>query len=268
VEEGHSVNRVIPSVIEELKIWLGLWRLLKPMIAKATIACYGNALMKQTPLFLLVFSALLLVFRTVSAAEVVHDFAKWENEIAAFESIDRTNPPPQGALLFTGSSTIRLWKTLAKDFPDQQVINRGFGGCEIADCAHFADRIVVLYQPRLVCLRSGGNDINNGKSAEQVFEDFKDFVAKVHSKLPQTEIIFISLCPSVARWQQADKEKELNQKIEQYTRGAPHLKYIETYPMSLGPDGKPRPELFIADRLHFNAEGYKLLAERVRPFVK
>ena len=90
----------------------------------------------------------------------------------------------------------------------------------------------------------------------------------MHSKLPHTDIVFISLCPSVARWQQADKEKELNQKVEHYVHGVPHLKYIEMYSMSLGQDGKPRPDLFVADRLHFNAEGYKLLAEQVRSFVK
>ena len=75
-------------------------------------------------------------------AEGRHDFEKWEKEIAAFEQTDRTNPPPRGALLFIGSSTIRFWKTLAQDFPGQHVINRGFGGSEIADSTHFAGRIV------------------------------------------------------------------------------------------------------------------------------
>jgi lysophospholipase L1-like esterase len=221
--------------------------------------------MKQISSIRLVLALLAWGFHNAFAAEVAHDFGKWENEIAAFEQMDRTNAPPKGAMLFTGSSTIRFWKTLAQDFPDQAVINRGFGGCEIADCAHFADRIIIPCHPRLVFLRAGGNDIHAGKSADQVFEDFKEFVVNVHAKLPETDIVFISLCPSVARWQQAHKEKELNQKVEQYVKGRPHLKYIETYSMSLGPDGKPRPELFVADRLHFNAEGYKLLAEQVRP---
>src|SRR5207245_85827 len=118
------------------------------------------------------------------AANLPHDFAKWEPEIAAFEQSDRANPPPQNAVLFIGSSTIRLWKSLPQDFPQQHVINRGFGGSEIADSTHFAERIIFPYQPRMVFLRAGGNDIHAGKSPEQVFSDFKEFAVKIHSKLP------------------------------------------------------------------------------------
>ncbi len=199
------------------------------------------------------------------AAETRHDFDRWEPEIAAYERQDRTNLPPRGAQLFIGSSTIRLWKTLATDFPEHRVINRGFGGSQIVDATHFADRIIFPYAPSMILLRAGGNDLWAGKSPEQVFADFQEFVKTVRARLPQADIVFISLSPSIARWKQADQEKTLNRMVEDYARGQPHLKYLETYPVVLGPDGKPRPELFVADQLHFNAEGYRLLAERVRP---
>ncbi len=212
--------------------------------------------------------ALLMVFVPAAfCAEAGHDFGKWEREIAAFERMDQTNPPPKDALLFVGSSTIRFWKTLAQDYPHHRVINRGFGGSEIADATHFAGRIVFPYAPKGVFLRAGGNDLHAGKSVEQVFADYKEFVTVVHGKLPQAEIIFIGLSPSLARWDQHEKEKALNQLIEDYCKQSPHLKYIEDYDMVLGEDGKPRAELFVADKLHFNAEGYKLLVERVRPFL-
>jgi lysophospholipase L1-like esterase len=198
-------------------------------------------------------------------AQTNHDFARWEKEIAAYEQADRTNPPPKGALLFIGSSTIRLWKTLAEDFPEHRVINRGFGGSQIVDSTHFAERIIFAYEPKMILLRAGGNDLWAGKSPDQVFIEFKEFVAKVHGRLPETEIVFISLCPSVARWKQADKEKALNALVQEFARQTSWVKYIETYSMSLGPDRQPRPELFVADKLHFNAEGYKLLADLVRP---
>jgi len=198
-------------------------------------------------------------------AETNHHFDRWEKEIAAYEQMDRTNPPPQGAVLFIGSSTIRLWKTLAQDFPDHRVINRGFGGSQIVDATHFAERVIFPYAPRMILLRAGGNDLWAGKSPEQVFADFQEFVKKVHARLPDTDIVFISLSPSIARWKQAEQEKALNGLVEDYVRGKAHLKYLETYPMVLGADGQPRPELFVADQLHFNAEGYRLLAERVRP---
>jgi len=203
----------------------------------------------------------------ISKAQTNHNFTRWAKEIAVYEMMDRTNPPPKGAVLFVGSSTIRLWKTLAQDFPGHQVINRGFGGSQIVDAAHFADQIIFPYEPRAIFLRAGGNDLWSGKSAEQVFTEFKEFVTKVHAKLPETEIAFISWCPTVARWKQANKEKTLNTLVRDYAQQTPRVKYIETYSMSLGSDGQPRPELFVADKLHFNAEGYKLLAGLVRPYL-
>jgi lysophospholipase L1-like esterase len=218
--------------------------------------------------FCLVGLVLLIALRSVFCAETNHNFAKWEKEISAYEASDKTNPAPKGALLFIGSSTVRMWKTLAQDFPKAKVINRGFGGSQIVDSTHFAERVIFPYKPSKVFLRAGGNDLWAGKSAEEVFGDFKDFVAKVHRKLPKTEIVFVSLSPSIARWKQADKEKALNTMVQGFVKQNPGLKYIETYPLPLGSDAQPRPELFLPDKLHFNAEGYKLLAEAVRPFVE
>ena len=145
--------------------------------------------------------------------------------------------PPKGQLEFVGSSTIVRWKSLPEDFPEYKIINRGFGGNQIADSTYYADRIIIPYAPRAIYLRAGGNDLNAGKSVEQVFTDYKDFVAKVHGKLPETDIYFISLSPSIARWKQADKEKELNSLIKDFIAGKPHLKYIDTYDMVLGAMG-------------------------------
>jgi lysophospholipase L1-like esterase len=205
--------------------------------------------------------------RGAFGAEVPHDFQKWEKDVAAFERMDCTNPPPKGAILFIGSSTIARWKTLADDFPGHRVLNRGFGGSEIIDCTHFADRLIFPCQPRQILLRAGGNDLHAGKTPGQVFADFKEFVAKVRTKLPTVEIVFISLSPSIARWKEAAATRSLNTMVEEYIKQTPQLRYLDAYAISLGPDGLPRPELFDADKLHFNAAGYRLLAERVRPFL-
>jgi lysophospholipase L1-like esterase len=211
--------------------------------------------------FLIILPGLLL------AAEKEHNFAKWEKEISSYEQSDRTNPPPKGGLVFIGSSTIRRWSTLAKDFPGQPVINRGFGGSEIVDAAHFADRIIFPYEPKMIFLRAGGNDLWAGKTPEQVFADYTEFVQTVRAKLPNVEIVFLSLSPSIARWKQADKEKAVNDMVAGFVKEKPGLKYIETYSIPLGLDGQPRPELFVEDKLHFSPAGYVLLAEKVRPFL-
>ena len=223
--------------------------------------------MKSILWLVLAVSFLAAPGRNALCAETNHDFAKWESEISAYERMDATNPPAKGGFVFTGSSTIARWKTLAQDFPGQPVINRGFGGSELCDATHFADRIIFPYAPKKVFLRAGGNDIANGKSAEQVFADFQEFVALVHAKLPATEIYFISWSPSGLRWKQHDKEKALNTMVADFVRGKAHLQYVETYDLPLGADGLPRPELFVEDKLHFSPAGYQLLAERVRPYV-
>ena len=204
---------------------------------------------------------------TSTASPDDHNFARWEKQIAAYEKMDRDNPPAEGGVLFIGSSTIRRWKTLAQDFPNHHVINRGFGGSQIVDSTHFAERIIFPYKPRMIVLRAGGNDIHAGKSPERVFAEYKAFVAAVRATLPKTRILYISVSPSPARWADCDAYQALNALIEKYSRRHSYLDYLETYDMVLGSDHQPRPELFVADKLHFSEEGYRLLADRVRPLL-
>ncbi len=189
---------------------------------------------------------------------------RWEAEIRAFEKADRANPPPPETVLFVGSSTIRMWKSLAQDFPEHKVLNRGFGGCEIADCTYFADRIVVPYKPRLIVLRAGGNDIAAGKTPEHVRDDFRAFVEKVRAKLPKVRIAYMTINATRSRWANASREKKANQLIKDCIAKGQNLDYIDTFDATMSGDGKPRKELFAQDQLHFNTEGYKILADRVR----
>lgn len=193
--------------------------------------------------------------------------SRWEAAIAAYEAADRAHPPAKGGALFIGSSTIRLWETLAEDFPDHQVINRGFGGSQIADATHFADRIVFPYEPKQIFLRAGGNDIHAGKLPAEVAADFVEFVRTVHARLPNTEILYIAANPAPLRWGENDKYRALNQRIRELAVGLPRVGYVDSYDVSLTPEGQARHELFRADKLHFNADGYKALVERVRPYL-
>ncbi|WP_435021366.1 GDSL-type esterase/lipase family protein [Tundrisphaera sp. TA3] len=201
------------------------------------------------------------------AAAAAHDFARWEKEIAAYEEADRQSQPPKGGILFIGSSTIRLWKTLAEDFPGLPVINRGFGGSEIVDSTHFADRLIFPHEPKQIFLRAGGNDIHNGRTPREVADDFAEFVRVVHARLPKAEILFIGNSPAPLRWGQSDKYRELNRLVREMALGMPRVGFVDTFEMVLDRDGQARPELFVKDRLHFSPEGYALLRERVRPFL-
>jgi lysophospholipase L1-like esterase len=192
---------------------------------------------------------------------------RWESEIAAFETADKTNPPPSGGIVFIGSSSIRLWKSLAQDFPGHPVINRGFGGSCISDSTQFAERIVFPYRPRLIVMYAGGNDINGGKSARQVFIDFKAFVAKVRTRLPEARIAYISIAPNPARWAQVEKVRTANNLIAGFAAQDDKLQFIDVFPHMLGTDGQPKPDIFQADQLHLNRKGYELWKGIVGPFL-
>lgn len=201
----------------------------------------------------------------MTRAAVPADSAKWEKDIAAFEAGDRLQAPPRQAILFLGSSSIRLWKTLAEDFPEWRVINRGFGGSQVADSLAYVDRLVLPYQPRQIVFYAGDNDLAAGKTPKQVAADFRAFVGKVRKALPQCRISYIAIKPSPSRWQLEKQGREANQRIARWMRGRKRLDFIDVWTPMLGADGRPRAELFVQDRLHLNAEGYRLWAGLVRP---
>jgi lysophospholipase L1-like esterase len=196
-----------------------------------------------------------------------HKSDRWEADIAAFEVKDQVNPPPKGCIVFVGSSSIRLWKTLDQDFPGLPVVNRGFGGSQLADAVRFADRIIIPYAPRQVVIYSGGNDINAGKSPEVVYGDLVALVTKLRARLPHARLAYISCQVSPIRWAQVEKIKQLNSQVETYCRRH-GLTFINTFPLVLGPDGQPRPDLFIADRLHMNEKGYAIWRQAIAPHLK
>lgn len=198
---------------------------------------------------------------------IPHDFAKWEKAVQAFEKADAEKTPPKHAVLFVGSSTIVRWKSLAADFPDTLVLNRGFGGNQIADSTQFAERMIFPYDPSMIVLRAGGNDIHAGRSAMEVFGDFKAFVAKMRTKFSEIPIAYLALSPAISRITERAEGDKLNALISAYIKETPNLIFIDTSKVSLNAEGQPRPELFVKDMLHFNEDGYKILAEVVRPYM-
>lgn len=193
---------------------------------------------------------------------------KWEKEIKVFEQADQSNPPAKGSILFIGSSSIRFWKDLDQAFPGKTIINRGFGGSEIADITQLADRILFPYQPKQIVIYSGDNDIANGKSPETVASDFSVLFEQIRSKLPQTPIIFLSIKPSPSRIKYLEKVKEANTLIAKYLKKQRKAIYVDVFSPMLDKEGKPIPTLYKEDQLHMTQEGYDLWAKVLRPYLK
>ncbi|MEK6237251.1 MAG: SGNH/GDSL hydrolase family protein [Planctomycetales bacterium] len=191
---------------------------------------------------------------------------RWEKTIAKFEEGDRSEPPPRDAVLFIGSSSIRGWK-LEKYFPDRKVINRGFGGSHIADSVQFTERIVWPYEPKTIVLYAGDNDVASGKTPDRVLRDFREFVGKTHRKLPRARILFISIKPSIKRWNLAGPMRAANALIRKEAARDKRVEYVDVFAPMLNDEGTPRKELFAKDGLHLNHEGYLLWTKTLLPLL-
>jgi len=212
---------------------------------------------------MLAASLLLITPAWLSAAEA----DRWEKDMAAFEAADRQHPPDKGGIVFIGSSSIRKWD-LDRWLPGTKAVNRGFGGSQMSDSVRYADRILIPLKPKVVVVYAGDNDIAAGKTPEVVLDDYKSFVEKVHAALPDTKIAFIAIKPSLKRWNLVETMRKANALVREVTEDDPCLEYIDIDGPMLGADGKPRPELFAADGLHLNDDGYQLWTSIVEPYLR
>jgi lysophospholipase L1-like esterase len=192
---------------------------------------------------------------------------QWEETIRQFEQWDRKNTFPSDSVLFVGSSSIRMWPT-RECFEGFAVINRGFGGSQISEVNYFAERIVLRYEPKVIVFYAGDNDIAAGKSARQVFDDYKSFTGLVQQKLSRTRIIYIGIKPSLSRWSLWPVMNEANAMIRDFSDKDGRLFYFDSATPLLDGDGKPNSAFFLKDQLHLNDKGYEVWTKLIRPVIK
>lgn len=191
---------------------------------------------------------------------------RWEKDIQEFERLDTIEKYPENAILFTGSSSIRLWKTIEKDMAPYPVIQRGFGGSTMSDVAYYIKRIVYPHQFKAVVLFVG-NDITGSlidKTPEEVLNLFMYIHRTIHSRFPDKPIYFIEITPTNSRWKAWPEIKKVNAQIQQFCQSKSNTYFIETANLYLGSDGKPNASLFAEDQLHQNWEGYKLWTKAIK----
>lgn len=210
---------------------------------------------------------LLLMLLPLLAHARENNHARWNPAIVVFEAADQQQLPPAGSILFIGSSSIEHWKSLAADFPEVSVINRGFGGSVISDSTYFADRIVAPYRARAIVMYAGDNDLQEGCSPEQVRDDFAAFVRKARAVDPGVPIAFIAIKPSVARAVLLPEIRQANALVRAYAAKQKDVTYLDVFTPMLGKGGRPQPELFGADGLHMNRKGYLLWIGVIKPWV-
>jgi lysophospholipase L1-like esterase len=182
---------------------------------------------------------------------------RYEEAMATFAEADKAAMPPKCAFLFVGSSSIRFWRSLKEDFPDRQVINRGFGGSTIAEVDWYFDKVVKPYHPQAIVFYAGENDINAGKSPADAYADFELFMKLKDHALGSTPVWFISSKPSKLRLAQIPAQAELNAKVKALADRRDDLAYIDVVGAMLKPDGSPK-DIFVEDNLHMTPEGYAI----------
>lgn len=180
-----------------------------------------------------------------------------EEEIQIYEELDRESPPPKGAIVVVGSSSIQNWReTIAEDFAPLTIIERGFGGSNMNDLLHFADRIVLPYKPRALIVYEGDNDIFGGIAPEKFRDAFLTFITKVHDNLPCCRIYFLSIKPSRERWKWWPMMKEANSLLEAECKKDKRLTFVDVASSMLDDKGLPRQEIFEEHDLHMSRAGY------------
>jgi lysophospholipase L1-like esterase len=220
----------------------------------------------------LMLNALTMVFAPALIPPRLALFAdnprRWEPVIRRFEAEDARLTPPAGRIVFIGSTTIRRWD-LATSFPHltDEVLNRGFGGSYLSEAVYYVDRLIVPRAPRTVVLYAGDADIAAGISAAAVAQGFKEFEQRVHTALPDTRVIFISIKPSPGRQRFRMRMDAANEEIRAWCASHPQLIYLDVEPLMLNPDGEPREELFMPDGVQLNARGYEIIANALRPLL-
>jgi len=190
----------------------------------------------------------------------------WEPEMQAF---DAEPEPPAGVIVFTGSSSIRLWDTLEEDMAPLPVLQRGFGGAKISDVLHYLDRLVIRYQPRAVVMYAGTNDMNAMFSAEptrlpeDVLRDFRAIRTRLREALPETPLYYLAMKPNVMGPDPKYKA-QVNDTIAALAVEDPGLHFIDASAGLRSEDGSPNTDLLMWDRLHLNDRGYEVWGPPIR----
>jgi lysophospholipase L1-like esterase len=191
----------------------------------------------------------------------------YENEVQRLEK-ERTELTYDPKLLFYGSSSIRLWETLYEDFADYKPVNLGFGGSTLAACDWFFDRLVAPFHPDSIIVYAGDNDLGDGRHPEEVFIFFQQLVASIRRQFGGIPLAFISVKPSISRWNIVDSIRYTNKIIEEeIKRQADSLHFINIYTRMTDNAGYPKREFLDPDGLHINEKGYALWKGIVRQYL-
>lgn len=190
-------------------------------------------------------------------------------EIAAFKKQDSIHFSGTGKVLFIGSSSFTKWTDVQDYFPAHAIINRGFGGSTLLDVIRYENEVIFPYAPKQVVIYCGENDVagDTAVTGSVVLERFTKLFSDIRAKYPKVPVMFVSLKPSPSRWHMRARSMEANRLIKKFLKKKKHTRFINVWDVMLNEKGEPKEELFIKDRLHMNADGYKIWQALMEPYL-
>ena len=206
-----------------------------------------------------------IILLLLSLSTLAQDPLRFQEEVSKFENAASLYPD-EDRIVFTGSSSIRLWIDFKSYFPNHNVINTGFGGSETSDLIYYQDLLIKQYKPKQVFIYEGDNDTNSGKKSGAIIKDLKILIKSL-KKEGIEDIVLISAKPSIARWELKAAYERLNKKIERLTNKDEYLRYADVWSIMLNENGELKPNLFIEDNLHMNKKGYDLWIQVIEPLL-
>jgi lysophospholipase L1-like esterase len=171
-------------------------------------------------------------------------------------------------VLFTGSSSVLMWKDVAEYFPEYNVINNGFGGSHFSDLIYYYEELVPKYKPDYLFIYEGDNDIASDKKPWKILKEAKHLVDRVQQDLPKTKVVLISPKPSVARWHLRKNYRKLNKKLEKFAQKTDNLEYADVWTAMLDENGQVFTDVFLDDNLHMNKKGYDIWGKVIGRFLE
>ncbi|MDN5216340.1 GDSL-type esterase/lipase family protein [Fulvivirgaceae bacterium BMA12] len=218
---------------------------------------------------LLVLGVIIIGFVVSSEFEKLEsdDPLVWESTIKKFEKEDQRQKHPEEPVLFIGSSSIRFWRNLEKDMSPLPIIKRGFGGAKLRDIIHFANRIIIPYQPKAIVLFAGTNDISgrkNDKTPDEVFQDFQELWSIIAGKLPGTRLYYLPITPTSSRLDVWPRAMRANHLIHTFALETDLVEYVQCTPYFFDEQGKVNVHLFWWDGTHLNKEGYAIWKKAIK----
>ena len=213
---------------------------------------------------------LLLAILTVlfSADLFAQDPLKFKAEVNEISKIPVDQDTVPTCILFTGSASIRLWKDIGSYFPGRKIINAGFGGSQVSDILFYNQRLIINFKPKQIFIYTGDNDLEARGCPGTIFKTARTLVESIRRALPLTEIVFISVKPSPARWEQRAEQRELNFLLKQYASQTSYVKFVDIWAKMLDANGQLRPELYLENGLFMNKSGYEIWAAEISKVIK